>query len=342
MLAIAPLSNSSAHLPRSDAMQSSSADAIHTAQPMQDQAHSHTLSNTSHAAAASTSSRSPLPATHTNRSSNRSIIAAVRAALEDSHVTPSQWSSSASTAAAVSTDTAAAAAASAAPRASAAALPVSARAANAAGPPKERPPEEPKPRSNSWFSLNHIHRLERDALPEFFMTPESDSLRAPPSVTQEEQASATGAAPVAVGAIGNSNTAPAPTLPLLPPAFIPAVMGSSGGGGGAGMSSSFSSSSPPSLPPQLVSFPPPLQPPPRRRPSSPVFHPFRSPYAYKALRDWMYIAYHSNPTIYLHLITCLKFIAADFGTIWRVHAFLEREGLINRQEQVQMKSKPYA
>jgi len=138
----------------------------------------------------------------------------------------------------------------------------------------------------AWFDINTIHRLERQALPEFF---------------------------------------------LLPPDT---------GGIGASASSSSSSSSSSANPAvdtatSVSGFPP-------RPVCTWRYNPYRTPQVYKDLRDWMFVAYHSEPAVYLHVTTCLKFLAADFGAVARIHAAMEQWELINVRHLLDADSRPGA
>jgi len=71
-----------------------------------------------------------------------------------------------------------------------------------------------------------------------------------------------------------------------------------------------------------------------------VYNPWRCALHYKDLRDWMFVAYHSAPDTYLNLTTCLKFLAADFGSVRRVHQFLELHQIINVVQRMDASSRP--
>lgn len=57
--------------------------------------------------------------------------------------------------------------------------------------------------------------------------------------------------------------------------------------------------------------------------------PWLDPDRYATMRDWMIVLYRSNPRIYLSVTTCRRAFTVDFASIYRLHAFLEKEGLIN-------------
>lgn len=51
--------------------------------------------------------------------------------------------------------------------------------------------------------------------------------------------------------------------------------------------------------------------------------------SYKDYRDFIYLTYHSDPSTYLHVVTLMKFLVADFATIRRIHQCMEAWQLIN-------------
>ncbi|CAN6665417.1 chromatin structure-remodeling complex protein Rsc8p [Trichomonascus vanleenenianus] len=57
----------------------------------------------------------------------------------------------------------------------------------------------------------------------------------------------------------------------------------------------------------------------------------KTPDVYKEYRDFMIDCYRLNPTEYLTLTACRRNLAGDVCTLMRVHAFLEKWGLINYQ-----------
>jgi hypothetical protein len=88
----------------------------------------------------------------------------------------------------------------------------------------------------------------------------------------------------------------------------------------------------------LLNFPVPGYPP--RKVVSWRYNPYRTAQVYKDLRDWMFLAYQSCPQVYLHLTTCLKFLAADYASVARIHAALEQWQVINVPGKVQPESRP--
>lgn len=60
-------------------------------------------------------------------------------------------------------------------------------------------------------------------------------------------------------------------------------------------------------------------------------YPSKTPTVYKEYRNFMIALYRMNPTIYLSGTTCRRHLSGDVNGILRVHAFLEKWGLINFQ-----------
>lgn len=65
---------------------------------------------------------------------------------------------------------------------------------------------------------------------------------------------------------------------------------------------------------------------------------YKSPKAYKNIRDFMINTYRINPIEYLTVTAVRRNLSGDVGSIIRVHRFLERWGLINYQ--IDPKTKP--
>jgi hypothetical protein len=60
-------------------------------------------------------------------------------------------------------------------------------------------------------------------------------------------------------------------------------------------------------------------------------YPSKTPGVYKEYRNFMITLYRMNPSCYLSATTCRRHLAGDVNGIIRVHAFLEKWGLINYQ-----------
>jgi hypothetical protein len=60
-------------------------------------------------------------------------------------------------------------------------------------------------------------------------------------------------------------------------------------------------------------------------------YPSKTPTVYKEYRNFMIALYRMNPTVYLSATTVRRHLAGDVNAIIRVHAFLEKWGLINFQ-----------
>ena len=58
-------------------------------------------------------------------------------------------------------------------------------------------------------------------------------------------------------------------------------------------------------------------------------YPSKTPQTYKEYRDFMINLYRQNPITYLTGTTCRRHLSGDACAILRVHAFLEKWGLIN-------------
>lgn len=58
-------------------------------------------------------------------------------------------------------------------------------------------------------------------------------------------------------------------------------------------------------------------------------YPSKTPQVYKEYRNFMVHLYRMNPTVYLSATTCRRHLSGDVNGIIRVHAFLEKWGLIN-------------
>jgi SWI/SNF related-matrix-associated actin-dependent regulator of chromatin subfamily C len=58
-------------------------------------------------------------------------------------------------------------------------------------------------------------------------------------------------------------------------------------------------------------------------------YPSKTPQVYKEYRNFMIHLYRMNPSVYLSATTCRRHLAGDVNGIMRVHAFLEKWGLIN-------------
>ena len=69
-------------------------------------------------------------------------------------------------------------------------------------------------------------------------------------------------------------------------------------------------------------------------------YPSKTPVVYKEYRNFMINLYRMNPNTYLSATTCRRHISGDVNGILRVHAFLEKWGLINYQG-VQPAFKPH-
>lgn len=60
-------------------------------------------------------------------------------------------------------------------------------------------------------------------------------------------------------------------------------------------------------------------------------YPSKTPTVYKEYRNFMIALYRMNPSVYLSATTVRRHLAGDVNAIIRVHAFLEKWGLINFQ-----------
>ena len=60
-------------------------------------------------------------------------------------------------------------------------------------------------------------------------------------------------------------------------------------------------------------------------------YPSKTPSVYKEYRNFMINLYRMNPSAYLSGTTCRRHLSGDVNGILRVHAFLEKWGLINYQ-----------
>lgn len=58
-------------------------------------------------------------------------------------------------------------------------------------------------------------------------------------------------------------------------------------------------------------------------------YPSKTPQVYKEYRNFIIHLYRANPSIYLSATTCRRHLKGDVNGIMRVHAFLEKWGLIN-------------
>jgi SWI/SNF related-matrix-associated actin-dependent regulator of chromatin subfamily C len=58
-------------------------------------------------------------------------------------------------------------------------------------------------------------------------------------------------------------------------------------------------------------------------------YPSKTPTVYKEYRNFMIALYRMNPTVYLSATSCRRHLSGDVNAIIRVHAFLEKWGLIN-------------
>jgi hypothetical protein len=58
-------------------------------------------------------------------------------------------------------------------------------------------------------------------------------------------------------------------------------------------------------------------------------YPSKTAQVYKEYRNFMLHLYRLNPTVYLSATTCRRHLSGDVNGIMRVHAFLEKHGLIN-------------
>jgi hypothetical protein len=58
-------------------------------------------------------------------------------------------------------------------------------------------------------------------------------------------------------------------------------------------------------------------------------YPSKNEKVYREFRDFMILLYRRNPSNYLSATTCRKYLRGDVGSIFRVHSFLEKHGLIN-------------
>lgn len=68
-------------------------------------------------------------------------------------------------------------------------------------------------------------------------------------------------------------------------------------------------------------------------------YPSKTPSVYKEYRDFMIELYRQSPSTYLTGTTCRRHLSGDVCAILRVHAFLEKWGLINFS--VSPENKPY-
>lgn len=55
----------------------------------------------------------------------------------------------------------------------------------------------------------------------------------------------------------------------------------------------------------------------------------KTPSVYKEYRNFMIALYRMNQSVYLSATTCRRHLSGDVNAIMRVHAFLEKWGLIN-------------
>lgn len=58
-------------------------------------------------------------------------------------------------------------------------------------------------------------------------------------------------------------------------------------------------------------------------------YPSKTPAVYREYRNFMIALYRMNPNVYLSATTCRRHLSGDVNGIMRVHAFLEKWGLIN-------------
>lgn len=58
-------------------------------------------------------------------------------------------------------------------------------------------------------------------------------------------------------------------------------------------------------------------------------YPTKNESVYREYRDFMILLYRRNPSQYLSATTCRKYLRGDVGSIFRVHSFMEKHGLIN-------------
>ena len=68
-------------------------------------------------------------------------------------------------------------------------------------------------------------------------------------------------------------------------------------------------------------------------------YPSKTPQVYKEYRNFMIMLYRMSTTQYLSATTCRRHLSGDVNGIMRVHAFLEKWGLINFN--VQPRYKPH-
>lgn len=66
-------------------------------------------------------------------------------------------------------------------------------------------------------------------------------------------------------------------------------------------------------------------------------YPSKTPKTYKEYRDFMIKLYRMNPLTYITATTCRRHLSGDACAIVRVHAFLEKWGLINFNVQPELK-----
>jgi len=58
-------------------------------------------------------------------------------------------------------------------------------------------------------------------------------------------------------------------------------------------------------------------------------YPSKTEGVYKEIRNFIVELYRANPSIYLSATTCRRHLMGDVNAIMRVHAFLEKYGIIN-------------
>ena len=67
------------------------------------------------------------------------------------------------------------------------------------------------------------------------------------------------------------------------------------------------------------------------------FYPSKTSEVYKEYRNFMIGLYRMNPSVYLSATSCRRHLSGDVNGILRVHAFLEKWGLINFTSQPRLK-----
>ena len=58
-------------------------------------------------------------------------------------------------------------------------------------------------------------------------------------------------------------------------------------------------------------------------------YPSKTPAVYREYRNFIVELYRANPNNYLSATTCRRHLTGDANAVMRVHAFLEKHGIIN-------------